>query len=129
MAERTAWRTCPDNGQFSRFGKKPKRGKGASDGPSVHDDLVKRDFTADAPKRWWLADIAEHRTGEGKVYVCAIKDIYSNWIVGYSIDSQMKSGITVSALNNAVARRGEVARSILHTDRGCQFRSRNTCAH
>ena len=114
MAERTAWRTCPDNGQFSRFGKKPKRGKGASDGPSVHDDLVKRDFTADAPKRWWLADIAEHRTGEGKVYV---------------IDSQMKSGITVSALNNAVARRGEVARSILHTDRGSQFRSRNTCAH
>jgi hypothetical protein len=56
--------------------------------------------------------------------VCAIKDAYSNRIVGYSIDSQMKSRIVVAALNNAVARRGDVAGCVLHTDRGSQFRSR-----
>ena len=39
-------------------------------GPPVHDDLVGRDFTADAPNRLWLADITEHRTGEGKLYLC-----------------------------------------------------------
>jgi transposase InsO family protein len=43
---------------------------------------------------------------EGKVYVCAIKDVFSNQIVGYSIDSRMKSRIAVNALNNAVAGRG-----------------------
>ena len=32
----------------------------------------------------------EHATGEGKLYCCAIKDVYSNRIVGYSIDSRMK---------------------------------------
>lgn len=44
--------------------------------------------------------------------------------MGYSIDSRMKSRLAVAALNNAVARRGEVAGCILHTDRGSQFRSR-----
>jgi transposase InsO family protein len=42
---------------------------------------------------------------KGKLYLCAIKDIYSNRIVGYSIDSRMKSRIAVAALDNAVARR------------------------
>ena len=89
MAERTAWRICTENRWWSAFGK--KRGKNGKVGPPVHDDLVERDFTADAPNQWWLSDITEHRTGEGKLYLCAIKDVFSNRIVGYSIDSRMKS--------------------------------------
>ena len=57
----------------------------------------------------WLADITEHRTDEGKLYLCAIKDVFSNRIVGYSIDSRMKSRLATQALANAVARRGDVA--------------------
>ena len=53
----------------------------------------------------WLTDITEHWTGEGKLYLCAIKDVWSNRIVGYSIDSRMKSRLAVAALDNAVARR------------------------
>ena len=53
-------------------------------GPPVHDDLVGRIFTAPTPNELWLADITEHRTGEGKLYLCAIKDVFSNRIVGYS---------------------------------------------
>jgi transposase InsO family protein len=127
MAERTAWRICSDLGWWSAFGK--KRGKnGKKAGPPVHDDLVERDFTATGPNELWLADITEHRTAEGKLYVCAIKDVYSNRIVGYSIDSRMKSRLAVAALNHAVARRraegSDVAGCVLHTDRGSQFRSR-----
>jgi putative transposase len=122
--DRTMWRVCSTNGWWSAFGK--KRGKnGKKSGPPVHDDLVKRDFTAEAPNELWLADITEHRTGEGKLYLCAIKDVFSNRIVGYSIADRMKSRLAVDALNNAVARRGgEVAGCVLHTDRGSQFRSR-----
>ena len=90
----------------------------------MHDDLVRRDFTATAPNRLWLADITEHRTAEGKLYLCAVKDVYSNRIVGYSIDSRMKSRLAVTALTNALARRGDVAGCVVHTDRGSQFRSR-----
>ena len=127
MADRTAWKLCSDLGWWSAFGK--KRGKnGKKPGPPVHDDLVERDYTADGPNRLWLADITEHWTGEGKLYLCAVKDVYSNRIVGYSIDSRMKSRLAVAALNNAVARRHaegiEVAGCVLHSDRGSQFRSR-----
>ena len=124
MVERTAWRICSGMGWFSAFSKRKRRGKGGKVGPPVHDDLVRRDFTADGPNRLWLADITEHRTGEGKLYLCAIKDVWSHRIVGYSIDSRMKSRLAVNALHNAVARRGDVAGCVLHTDRGSQFRSR-----
>ena len=124
MAERTAWRICSGNGWWSAFGKRKRRGKGGKVGPPVHDDLVKRDFTAQGPNQLWLADITEHRTGEGKLYLCAIKDVWSNRIVGYSIDARMKSRLAVAALDNAAARRGDLAGCVLHTDRGSQFRSR-----
>lgn len=91
----------------------------------MHDDLVERDFTAQAPNRLWLTDITEHRTGEGKLYLSAVKDIYSGRIVGYSIDSRMKSHLTVNALNSAAARREKVAGCVAHSDRGSQFRSKN----
>lgn len=122
MADRTAWRICSAQGWWSVSGEK-RSGKRKA-GPPVHDDLVRRNFSAEAPNLLWLADISEHHTGEGKLYNCAVKDFYSNRIVGYSIDSRMKSTLAVHALNNAVARRGDVAGCVLHTDRGSQFRSR-----
>lgn len=132
MADRTAWKICSQLGWFSAFGK-PRGKNGKKPGPPVHDDLcavvdekgrVRHQFTAAAPNELWLSDITEHVTGEGKLYLCAIKDAYSNRIIGYSIDSRMKSRLAVAALNNAVARRGDVAGCVLHTDRGSQFRSR-----
>ena len=132
MSDRTAWRIASANGWFSAFGK-PRRGKSRRPGPPVHDDLcavvdehgrTRHVFTADAPNRLWLTDITEHWTGEGKLYLCAIKDVYSGRIVGYSIDSRMKSRLAVQALENAVAMRGDVAGCVVHSDRGSQFRSR-----
>ena len=48
----------------------------------MHDDLVERDFTATGPNRLWLTDITEHPTAEGKLYLCAVKDVWSRRIVG-----------------------------------------------
>jgi putative transposase len=123
MADRTAWRICSANGWFSVFGKRRKGNKGTVGAPA-HDDLVRRVFLADEPNTLWLTDITEHWTGEGKLYLCAIKDVFSNRIVGYSIDSRMKARLAVTALDNAVMRRGDTAGCILHSDRGSQFRSR-----
>jgi transposase InsO family protein len=90
--------------------------------------VTRHEVNADRPNELWLSDITEHWTGEGKLYVCAIKDVYSNRIVGYRIDSRMKSSLAVAALNDAAARRriegGDVAGCVVHTDRGSQFRSR-----
>lgn len=120
-SERRIWRVCSAHGIFSVFGK--KRGRAPKSGPPVHDDLVRRDFTADTQDRLWLTDITEHSTAEGKLYLCAVKDVFSNRIVGYSIDVRMKSRLAVAAPNMAAQRRNPVA-TVVHSDRGSQFRSR-----
>ena len=99
-----------------------KRGLSRKPGPPVHDDLVERVFTANEPNRLWLTDITEHPTAEGKLYLCAIKDVHSNRIVGYSMDARMTAQLAVSALHNAVALRRPTA-TVVHSDRGSQFRS------
>jgi putative transposase len=66
-------------------------------GPLVHDDLVQRDFTVWQPDQLWLTDITGHPTGEGKLYLCAIKDACSGRIAGYSMDSRMKASLAVTA--------------------------------
>jgi hypothetical protein len=119
VCDRTVWRICRDNRWWSAFGE-PKSRKPSKPGTASHDDLVRRVFTADGPNELWLTDLTEHRTDEGKLYLCAIKDVYSNRIVGYSIDDRMKARLAVAALDNAVARRGDVAGCILHSDRGRQ---------
>ena len=125
-------RTASSNGWWSAFGKKRGR-NGKKPGPPVHDDhcaVIDEDgrtrhvFAAEAPNELWLVDITEHTTSEGKLYCCAIKDVFSGRIVGYSIDSRMKSRLAVQALENAAQMRGDVAGCIVHSDRGSQFRSR-----
>ena len=96
-------RLCSQQQIWSVFAR--KRGLSRWAGPPVHDDLVARQFTADAPDRVWLTDITEHPTAEGKLYLCAIKDTYSNRIVGYSMDARMTASLAVSALRNAIALR------------------------
>ncbi|MGX9349248.1 IS3 family transposase [Microbacterium sp. KNMS] len=122
VSDRTVWKRCSEMGIWSVFGK--KRGKSGRPGPPVFDDRVQRDFTATAPNELWLTDITEHRTAEGKLYLCAVKDVCSNRIVGYSISDRMRSSLAVAALENAVAMRGDVAGCVVHSDRGSQFRSR-----
>jgi transposase InsO family protein len=113
-------RLCSQQQIWSVFAK--KRGLNRQVGPPVHDDLVDRVFSAPAPNVLWLTDITEHRTSEGKLYLCAVKDVYSGRIVGYSIDSRMKASLAVAALRSAIIRRSP-AGTVIHSDRGSQFRS------
>jgi transposase InsO family protein len=112
-------RLCSQQRIWSIFAK--KRGLTRKAVPPVHDDLVDRVFTATAPNAVWLTDITEHPTAEGKLYLCAIKDLHSGRIVGYSRDARMTASLAVSALRNAIALRSP-AGTIVHSDRGSQFR-------
>jgi putative transposase len=120
-SENRVQRLCSLQRIFSTHSK--KRGYGRKPGPPVHDDLVQRDFTAATINTLWLTDISEHPTGEGKLYLCAIKDVFSNRIIGYSMDARMPAALAVNALKNALVTR-DVATTIVHSDRGSQFRSR-----
>ena len=128
VGEGRVHRLCRDHKVYSTTTKKGRNSSGKTPGPAVHDDLVQRDFSAQCPNKVWLTDITEHPTAEGKLYLCSIKDIFSNRIVGYAIASRMTKRLATAALRSAIARRQPVGTVIVHSDRGGQFRSRDFCA-
>lgn len=67
-------------------------------------DLLRRDFAADQPNKVWLADITYVPTREGFLYLAFILDIHSRRIVGWSMDSHMRTELVVDALEIAVAK-------------------------
>ena len=124
VGEGRVQRLCREHRIWSTTTKKGRR-NAKTPGPAVHDDLVNRDFSAPAPNVTWLTDITEHPTAEGKLYCCAIKDCFSNRIVGYALADRMTAALAVHALRSAVARRQPRGTVVVHSDRGGQFRSRS----
>ena len=70
------------------FGRKPKRRKGLTKQDKAapkFSDLLKRDFTAPAPNLKWCGDITEIPTGEGKLYLATVIDLYSRRLLACPI--------------------------------------------
>jgi putative transposase len=85
-------------------------------------DLLRRDFVAGQPNKVWLADITYIPTREGFLYLLAfVLDTHSRRIVGWSMDSHMRTELVVDALEMALWRRKPGAGLIHHTDRGSQY--------
>ena len=124
VSENRVHRLCRQNRVWSTTTRKGRNGAGKRPGPAVHDDLVQRDFTANQIDHTWLTDITEHPTGEGKLYLCAFKDLCSNRIVGYAISDRMTASLATTGLRIAIARRNPDGTVVVHSDRGSQFRSR-----
>ena len=68
----------------------PKRHKKNLVNAATEEDLVQRNFTADAPNTLWLTDITEHPTREGKVYCCVVLDLLPVAVVGWAIDRRWR---------------------------------------
>ena len=95
---------------------------------AVHEDLVQRKFVADGPDRLWCTDITEHPTRGGKVYCCAVLDVFSRVVVGWSIADHMRSDLVVDALQMATWRRRPEG-TIVHSDRGSQGEIKRSSQH
>jgi len=77
-----------------------KRGK-TRPAPAPHEDLVQRNFTAEAVDRVWFTDITQHRAADGWVYCCAVVDAFSRKVVGWSIADHLRTDLVVDALEMA----------------------------
>jgi hypothetical protein len=98
----------------------PKKHKKNLVNEATEEDLVQRNFSADAPNTLWLTDITEHSTHEGKVYCCAVLDLFSRKIVGWAIDRRCESALVNDALAMAQAARASTSSTIIHSDHGTQ---------
>lgn len=90
-------------------------------------DLVKREFTADAPNRLWVADITYVRTLSGWVYVAFVLDVFSRMIVGWQTSTRMYTDLALDALKMGLFARRRAGQDVTglthHSDRGVQYRA------
>ena len=90
-------------------------------GHAVAPNLLEQDFAADRPDTVWLADISYIPTGEGWLYLAAIKDLATREIVGWSMADHLRAELACDALLMATRRRQPPAGLIHHSDRGVQY--------
>jgi putative transposase len=85
-------------------------------------DLVDRQFTAAGPDRLWVADITYVPTWAGVLYLAVVLDAWSRRVIGWAMESHLRTELVLAALDMAVAQRRPID-VIHHSDQGCQYTS------
>jgi transposase InsO family protein len=90
----------------------------------VAANLLDRQFTADAPNQRWVGDTTEFVIGEsGKLYLAAILDLFSRFVVGWAVSAINDRHLTLKALQMALKRRCPDAGLLHHSDQGSTYAS------
>ena len=112
-----------ENGLLQKKNKSSTKGLTKSDKEAQKsEDLIKRDFSAEAPNKKVVTDITEYSARDGKLYVSAIFDCYDNACIGLTIADNMKAEMVVDTYEQA-SQKYELSGVISHSDRGSQYTS------
>ena len=91
----------------------------------IAPNLLKQDFSAEAPNKVWTSDITYVWTKRGWQYLTIILELFSREIIGYSLSNRLSAKSTVvAALDMAAKHRRPPEGIILHSDRGVQYASK-----
>ena len=85
-------------------------------------DLVERRFCAEGPNRLWVADITFIPTWSGFLYLAMVLDVYSRRVVGWAMETHLRTELILAALEMALVQRRPKG-VIHHSDPGCQYTS------
>jgi putative transposase len=91
--------------------------------------VASRAPTASRPDLVWLADITQHRTDEGWLYLAVVLDAADRMVVGWSMSERASAELVVDAVSLAVGRRRPKVGTIHHSDRGSQYTSLRFTEH
>ncbi len=91
----------------------------------VAPNLLNQNFAADKPNQRWVADITYIATAQGWLYVAAVLDLFSRRIVGLAMSERMTSELVINALKQALTHRNPEQGLMHHSDKGCQYTSKN----
>jgi putative transposase len=110
-------------------GLRARNGKGFKYWPSVEsktnveDNKLNRHFKAEKPNQKWVSDITYIKAGRKWLYLAAVMDLFSRKIVGWSLDTHMREDLIIDAFKMAAANRDIKGETLIHSDRGVQYRS------
>ena len=122
-SERTVYRVMEKLGISHTPKRKPHGITKADKESQKSDDLIKRDFTAEAPLEKCITDITEIKAADGKLYVSAIFDCFDVAVVGLAMADNMRADLCVETLVNAYRTYPDLRGCIIHSDRGSQYTS------
>ena len=86
-------------------------------------DLVQRNFVPTGPDRLWVADLTQHNTGEGRLYLATVLDAFSRRVIGWAMAPWAETELAVNALDMALRNRQPGKGVIHHSDHGAQYTS------
>jgi len=101
-----------------------RRGLTEADG-CEHDipDLLKQDFTADAPGTTLIGDITYIPTWQGWLYLATVIDVHTRMVIGYAMDDNYRTPLISAALRAAARHQQLQPNAIFHSDRGSNYTS------
>jgi transposase InsO family protein len=110
------------NGIRSKTVRKYKATTNSKHNLPVAENLLNQNFIASKSNEKWVSDITYIWTEEGWLYLAGVLDLYGRKMVGWAMDSRMKTELVLAALKQAIGRTRATTGVMVHSDRGVQVR-------
>ncbi len=116
------------NGLEAKSGRTGRKKKASpSQAQYLEENLIRDKFSVKQANYLWCSDITELKCRGAKLYVCAIIDVATRRIVGWSIAKTQTQKLVQDAFKMAVGRNPDrPVGAIYHSDRGCQYTAKRT---
>lgn len=89
---------------------------------NINANVLRQNFKASAPNLKWVSDITYIRVGRTWLYLAAVVDLFSRKVVGWALERHMRESLILEALEMAVSQREPKGHTLIHSDRGVQYR-------
>ena len=117
-------RVMQEEGLQARVRKRFKSTTMSDHDQPVAANLLDRRFEADGPNQRWVGDTTGLVIGGSqRLFLAAVLDLFSRFIVGWAISAVNDRHLTIKALEMAVKRRCPAVGLLHHSDQGCTYAS------
>jgi putative transposase len=123
VGRRRIGRLMKERGLVGEMRRKWRHPAAAVTSDPCEPNKLDREFSTNSPNRFWASDITYVRTWEGWLYLAVVVDLFSRRIVGWSMQSHLRTDLVLDALTMAVGQRLPEPGLLAHSDRGSQYTS------
>ena len=122
VSEKVVRRIMAESGLVVVGKKKRKYSSYQGENHPAADNLINRNFHAEAPNVKWLTDISEFAIPAGKVYLSPIVDCFDGLVTSWSIGTSPDAELVNTMLDRATMTLKEGEHPLVHSDRGTHYR-------
>ena len=108
----------------AKMRKKWKRTTNSNPKAQAAPNHLNQNFIVDKENQVWVSDITYIQTVEGWLYLTVFLDLFSRRVVGMSMGDTLETSLVIKALKQAICHRGVHEGLMHHSDRGCQYTSK-----